>query len=73
MKWIPAVQCGQKGRGPCSFRMHVACDATGRKEQVGDPGQDPFQCYIPLVSAFRETVSSGTSIRGASDHSLSRS
>ena len=56
-----------------SFQQCIAGDTTGWKNEVGDPGQDLVQGYIPLASAFRETVSSGTAICGASDQSLSRS
>ncbi len=55
------------------FQKRAAGEAAGRKEQIDDPGQDLVQGYIPSLNAFRETVSSGTAIWGASDQSLSRS
>ena len=73
MTWIPAVQGRTEGEGCMFLQDRAAGDAKGREDQVGDPGQDLYQGYISLVSAFRVTVSSGTSIRGASDQSLSKS
>ena len=62
-----------EGESAVFMKDFAARDAAGRKDHVGNPGHDLFQYHIPLVSAFRETVSSGTAIRGASDHNLSRS
>ena len=64
---------GAEGEGSMLLQDGAAGNAKGREDQVGDPGQDLFHGYISLVSAFRVTVSSGTSIRSASDQSLSRS
>jgi hypothetical protein len=69
----PAQAGWAEGEGIVPFQEIIARRATGRKNEVGDPGQDLFHGYIPLISAFRETVSSGTAIRGASDQSRSRS
>jgi len=62
-----------EGEGIMSLQEIAAGGAAGRENEVGDPGQDLFQDYIPLASDFRETVSSGTAIRGAPDQSRSRS
>jgi hypothetical protein len=62
-----------EGEGSVLLQRFSTGDAAGRKNEVGDPGQDLFQGYIPSASAFREAVSSGTAIRGVSDQSRSKS
>lgn len=62
-----------EGEGTVLLQKFFTGDAAGRKNEVGDPGQDLFQGYIPSARAFKEAVSSGTAIRGVSDQSRSRS
>ena len=62
-----------EGEGAVTLHDDAAGEAAGRKDHVGNPGQDLSQGYIPRANAVREAVSSGTAIRGASAQSLSRS
>lgn len=85
-KWNPATRTerGADGSNPVqagwterkrtvSLQQVVAGDAAGRKDEVGDPGQDLFQGYIPSGSSFSEAVPSGMASRGVSNQSRSRS